>query len=152
MKRLGVWLATALGAGYAPFAPGTVGSAVGVGVYLLTRHWSPVSQAALVVAVTVAGVWASAVAARHFQREDPSHVVIDEVAGQLATFAFTGVGLVGIAIGFVAFRALDVVKPWPCGKLESLPHGVGIVGDDIMAGIYANLLLQVLVRALPGTV
>lgn len=150
MNRVAVLLATAAGAGYAPFAPGTVGSAVGVAIYFLTRHWSLSAQAALAVAAIVAGVWAAGVAARHFQREDPSQVVIDEVAGQLVTFAFTGVSVGGIAIGFVVFRILDVIKPWPCGRLESLPHGVGIVADDVMAGLYGNLLLQILIRTLPG--
>src|SRR5262245_26681830 len=95
MRRLGVILATAGGAGYFPIAPGTVGSAVGVVIYLLTSSWSIGAQAALLGVITIAGTWASTEAAKHFNREDPGHVVIDEVAGQLVTLFMTNAGIVG---------------------------------------------------------
>ena len=150
MKRLAVLLATAGGAGYVPFAPGTAGSAVGLVVYLLIRGWPPAWQAGLVLAISVIGVWASDVAARHFGREDPSEVVIDEVAGQLVTLLFTGAGPMAAVIGFVLFRALDVVKPWPARSFERFPGGIGIMADDLMAGVYGQLLLRGLAYVLPG--
>jgi phosphatidylglycerophosphatase A len=151
MTRLAVLLATSGGAGYMPVAPGTAGSAVGVLAFLLVDNWSIGSLMALIAVVTVVGVWASGRAARYFGREDPGPVVIDEVAGQLVTFAGTGVGLTGVLAGFVLFRAFDVIKPWPASRLEALPGGFGIMADDLMAGLYANLTLLVLLRLFPGT-
>jgi phosphatidylglycerophosphatase A len=117
MKRVGLLIATSGGLGYVPFAPGTVGSAVGVVLYLLTSHWSFQVQLALAGGVTLVGVWAAAVAARYFGKPDPTQVVIDEVAGQLVTFLGTGVGPTGAVVGFLIFRALDIIKPWPANRL-----------------------------------
>ena len=147
MRRVGVIVATVGGAGYFPVAPGTVGSAVGVAVYLLLpRGWLiPVT-----VVVTLVGIWAAGEAARHFAREDPGPVVVDEVAGQLLTLLFTGVGLRGAVLGFLLFRILDIVKPWPANRFERLPGGVGIMADDLMAGLYGNVLMQLAVRLAPS--
>jgi len=144
MSRLARWLATAGGAGYSPFAPGTAGSAVGVGIFLLTRHWPLWWQAGLVALVSIVGVWASSVAAVHFQREDPGQVVIDEVAGQLVSLLATGAGVAGAIVSFFFFRVFDVIKPWPANRAERLPGGWGIMTDDLVAGVYANLVLLVL--------
>jgi phosphatidylglycerophosphatase A len=150
MTRLAVLLATAGGAGYAPVAPGTVGSAVGAIAYLLTKDW-PVSWQLLAAgAVTLVGIWAATEAARHFGRHDPGQVVIDEVAGQWLTLLLTGVGSLGAAIGFFIFRALDVTKPWPARRLESLPAGLGIMADDVVVALYGNILLQIGVRVFSG--
>ena len=150
MTRLAVVLATAGGAGLVPVAPGTAGSAVGVVLYLLTSNWPLASQAALIIAITVAGVWASTVAERHFQREDPGPVVIDEVAGQLLTCFATGVSWRGALIAFLLFRVFDIVKPWPTRRFESFPGGVGIMADDLMAGVYGNLALRATLLLLPA--
>jgi phosphatidylglycerophosphatase A len=150
MKRLAVFLATSAGAGFAPIAPGTVGSLVGLVIYLYTMSWTLPDQAILVVAIIAIGVWASTKAAEYFSREDPGQVVIDEVAGQLVTLFATGVGLRGALVGFVFFRVLDIIKPWPAGRFERLHGGTGIMADDVMAGIYGNLLLQVALRIIPG--
>jgi phosphatidylglycerophosphatase A len=151
MTRLAVLLATAGGAGYAPIAPGTAGSAVGVAAFLLTNHWPAWWQIAVTGAVTVAGIWASTAAARHFGRHDPGPVVIDEVAGQWWTLLLTGVGPIGAIVGFVIFRALDVMKPWPARRLENLPAGLGIMADDLMVALYGNLILQIGARVVSGT-
>jgi len=145
MKRLAVLLATSLGAGYFPVAPGTAGSAVGVVIYLLTRHWSTFQQIALLAVISGVGVWAAELAARHFGRDDPGPVVIDEVAGQLLTLLLTGVGVGGAVIGFFVFRVLDIFKPWPARRLENLHGGLGIMADDLMVAIYGNVLMRVLV-------
>jgi phosphatidylglycerophosphatase A len=150
MTRLGTVLATVAGAGYAPFAPGTVGSLVGVLVYLLVQSWPAGSQAALLAALTVLGVWASFAAESHFRRHDPGEVVIDEVAGQFLTLAATAASGWGVALGFVLFRAMDIAKPWPARRFERLPGGYGIMADDLMAGVYAHLLLRLAQMAGPG--
>jgi len=147
MKRVAVLIATAGGAGYAPVAPGTAGSAVGFVIYLLTRHWPASWQIALLAGITIVGVWACHEAARHFGRKDPGQAVIDEVAGQLVTLYFTGAGLPAAVFGFLVFRALDIVKPWPARSFERLPGGIGIMADDVMAGIYANLALRLALTA-----
>ena len=141
MKGVAVAIATVGGAGYFPVAPGTVGSAAGVVVYLLTRHLDPAIQIGLFVAVCLVGTWASTVAARHFGREDPGYVVVDEVAGQLATLMLLDVGLLGASIGFLIFRVMDIIKPWPANRFEALHGGLGIMADDVMAGAYGWLVL-----------
>lgn len=150
MKRLGLVLATAGGAGCFPFAPGTVGSAVGVLVYLLVHSWPLGAQAGLLVALSAAGTWASHVAALHFQREDPGQVVIDEVAGQLLTLFATGASAWGIALGFLVFRALDIVKPWPARGFERFPGGYGIMADDLMVAVYGNVAVRLVQYAYPS--
>src|SRR5215831_7771662 len=136
-------VATALGAGYAPIAPGTWGSAVGLLLWfaLPSTIWI---QALAIVAVLVAGVWSGGVAEHHFGRTDPGQVVIDEVAGMLVTLFLNPVGWVGAFVGFLLFRAADIVKPFPARRLERLHGGFGIMADDVMAGIYANLALRVI--------
>ena len=150
MKRLAVWLATAGGAGYSPFAPGTAGSAVGIVLYLFTRTWPLAGQAGLVVGVSLVGIWVSDVAATYFGREDPGQVVIDEVAGQLVTLFATGAGVWGAVLGFGLFRVLDIFKPWPARGFERLPGGLGIMADDLMVGVYGNLLVRLARMLLPG--
>jgi phosphatidylglycerophosphatase A len=150
MKRLAIGIATTGGLGYAPIAPGTFGSAAGVAIYFLTTHWNLPAQVALAAAVTVVGIWASGIAAVFFGRSDPSQVVIDEVAGQLVTYLGTGVGWKGAIVGFLLFRALDIVKPWPANRLEALHGGVGIVADDVMAGLYGCAMLHALIWLVPS--
>jgi phosphatidylglycerophosphatase A len=150
VTRLAVILATAGYAGYFPIAPGTVGSAVGVLVYLLV-WWteSAVVEVALVAVTFAAGTWAATHAERFFGGIDPGPVVIDEVLGMLVTLAFIPVGWTGILTGFVLFRVFDVIKPYPANRLEKFHGGFGIMADDAMAGIYANLALRALMWLLP---
>ena len=149
MKALALAIATAGGAGYFPFAPGTVGSAVGIVVYLLTRDLNAGTQIGLFVAICIVGTWASTIAAAHFGREDPGYVVVDEVAGQLATLLLLDVGLVGVFLGFLIFRVLDIIKPWPANRFEALHGGLGIMADDVMAGAYGWVLLWGLIYLVP---
>jgi phosphatidylglycerophosphatase A len=155
MRRAAVAIATVGGLGYFPIAPGTVGSAAGVALYLVTTSWNWTAQLALIAAVSLVGIWASTEAARHFKREDPGAVVVDEVAGQLVTlFAIGGVGLLltwrGLLIGFFIFRALDIIKPYPANRFERLHGGLGIMADDLMAGVYGNLLMWAVVSMFPS--
>ena len=151
MIRLAVLLATAGYSGYFPIAPGTVGSAVGLLVYLLV-WWtaSPAVEIALIVGLFAAGVWAGTVAERYFGGIDPGPVVIDEVVGMLITLAFIPVGISGAIAGFVLFRVFDVIKPFPAARFERLHGGLGVMADDAMAAIYANLSLRLLIVLLPG--
>jgi len=150
MRRVAMLVATSGGAGYFPIAPGTAGSAVGVVIYFLTRGWPLVWQAGLVGAISLAGIWAAGVAARQLGREDPGQVVVDEVAGQLVTLFASGVSWAGMLLGFLVFRILDIIKPWPADRFERLPGGLGIMADDLMAGVYGAVILQIAVRLVPG--
>ena len=150
MTRFGVWIATSGPAGYAPIAPGTFGSAVGVLIYLATWRQSFEVQTLLTLGVVLLGIWAATVASQHFAKPDPSHVVIDEVAGQLVTFVGLTVSWPGVLAGFLLFRALDIIKPWPANRLEALHGGLGIMADDVMAAVYANLILRAALYSFPG--
>jgi len=113
VKKLGVAIATVGGAGFFPIAPGTVGSAVGVVIYMATRTWSAPAQFGLLAVITVIGIWAAGVTEKALNREDPGPVVIDEVAGQLVTLFLTGVRWPGALLGFFVFRLLDITQPPP---------------------------------------
>jgi len=151
MRLAALLLATCGYAGYFPFAPGTVGSAVGLVVYAALRATLPgaASDAAAVVAVLAAGTWAATAAEEHFGKKDPGPIVIDEVLGMLVTLAFLDVGLSGAIVGFLLFRVFDIVKPYPAGKLEDLPRGLGVMADDAMAGLYAHVTLRAVIWAVP---
>ncbi len=151
MTRLGVFIATVGYCGYFPIAPGTVGSAAGLVVYLLV-WWaqSTYVEAGLIATVYGVGIWAGTIAERHFGGIDPGPVVIDEVLGMLITLAFMPVGFATAVAGFVLFRVFDVIKPYPAGRFERLHGGLGVMSDDAMAAVYANLALRALVYFLPG--
>jgi phosphatidylglycerophosphatase A len=136
-------LSTALGVGYIPFAPGTFGSAAGLLLWAMLPS-SPYVQGAAIGLLFIGGSWSGNVAERHFGRADPGQVVIDEVMGMLITLFMNPVGWAGAALGFLLFRAADVVKPYPANRLERLPGGLGVMADDGMAAIYANLALRVM--------
>ena len=138
---VGLAIATVFGIGYAPIAPGTFGSAAGLILWWLLPA-SPAVQAAAIVAIFIAGSWGGSVAERHFGRADPGQVVIDEVMGMLITLWLNPVGWVGALAGFFLFRVFDVIKPYPANRLEQLHGGIGVMADDGMAAIYANLALR----------
>lgn len=151
LRRLGVFIATCAHVGYAPVAPGTFGSAVGLVVYyLLRRQASTAVELGAIALILVVGLWSATEAEHHFGGIDPGPVVIDEVIGMLITLALHPVNVAGAIVGFFIFRVLDVVKPWPARRLELLPGGFGVVLDDVMAGVYGNLLMWGLVRLLPS--
>jgi phosphatidylglycerophosphatase A len=142
--------ATALGAGYSPIASGTAGSAVA----LLILWLVPFSRVGLVVffvVVTVAGTWAAHVAEAAVGSKDPGVIVIDEVAGMTLSVLVLPLPLTWrvLLVGFVLFRIFDVVKPFPAGRSQRLRGGVGVMIDDIIAGLYALILLLAL-RAVTG--
>ena len=145
-----VLVATGLGVGYAPLVPGTFGSMLGVALYALlaaSGGW-PLALSGL-VAVTVLGFWSADAAERQLGRRDPGQIVIDEVSGQMVSLIFLPLNFGLLVAGFFLFRLFDILKPFPVRRLEALPGGSGIMADDLMAGLYANLVLQALVRWTP---
>jgi phosphatidylglycerophosphatase A len=141
LQRLALALATVLGIGYAPVAPGTFGSAAGLVLWAILPS-TPAVQGATITALFIAGSWSGSAAERHFGRTDPGQVVIDEVMGMLITLFMIPVGWLGATVGFLLFRVADVIKPWPANRLERLHGGVGVMADDAMAAVYANIALR----------
>jgi phosphatidylglycerophosphatase A len=148
--RLAVFLATVAYCGYFPIAPGTVGSAAGLLVYLLV-WWtqSPLVEVGLIVVTFAVVTWAATHAERYFGAIDPGPVVIDEVLGMLVTLAFIPVGVSGALVGFFLFRVFDVIKPYPANRLEKYHGGFGIMADDFAAGVYANICLRMVIWLVP---
>jgi phosphatidylglycerophosphatase A len=151
MRRLAVFLATCGYVGYAPVAPGTFGSAAGLAVFALVRgSGSMVVEIATIVALFAIGVWSGTEAEHHFGGVDPGPIVLDEVVGMLITLALIPVNAMGAFVAFLVFRALDVVKPWPSGRFERLPGGLGVMADDGMAALYGNGVMRILVALTPA--
>jgi phosphatidylglycerophosphatase A len=100
--------------------------------------------------LVVAGAWSARLAERALGVEDPGPVVIDEVVGMLVSLLFLPGTWPVMVAAFIAFRVFDIVKPWPAGRLEDVPGGWGVMADDVMAGVYANLTIQILLWARPG--
>jgi phosphatidylglycerophosphatase A len=138
---IGLALATVGGVGYTPLAPGTFGSAAGLACWWLLPHDAG-TQSIAIVSLFVVGCWAGGIAERYFGRTDPGHVVLDEVVGMLITLFMNPVSWKGAIAAFLLFRVMDVTKPFPSNRLESLHGGVGVMADDAMAAIYANVALR----------
>lgn len=149
VSRSAFVVATGLGSGYSPIAPGTAGSLVGLVLFWPVARLEAAQVLAATVVVTLLAVLAAHHVARAVGRKDPGLVVVDEVAGQWVSLLFLPFTLGTAIAAFFLFRLMDVLKPWPARDLEHLPGGVGIVADDIMAGVYANLLLRAFLTVWP---
>jgi phosphatidylglycerophosphatase A len=140
-------VATAIGAGYAPVVPGTFGSAVGVLAFLALDGLGPWLYVLATLGLLSLGIWAADTVEREFGRKDDGRIVIDEVVGQLITYAplvFLGVrvGWPWLVTGFVAFRVFDIWKPGPARRAEeAFAGGAGVMLDDVVAGLAAAALL-----------
>lgn len=144
--RISIAVASVFHIGFIPGAPGTYASIATTLVFLIV-HWHssrivPALHLSAVCLLTLVGVLTASDASRSTGIEDPSFVVIDEAAGQLLTFLFLPVNALNLILGTLAFRCFDIWKPYPIRKLEPLGNGVGIMADDLLAGVYANLVLQ----------
>ena len=136
-------MATGFGAGYAPAAPGTAGSLVGLILVFLLQNRSWVLYAAVLLAVFALGVYTSGRFERATGEKDSQRIVIDEIAGMLVVGVLLPSGAAYGIGGFVLFRALDILKPFPARWFErNAPGGWGVMLDDLVAGLYANLILQ----------
>jgi phosphatidylglycerophosphatase A len=136
-------VATAFGSGYSPFAPGTAGSAVGLLLFWPMAGWRWPWQVGACLALLLVGALAATRVAERVGSKDPGIVVVDEVLGQWVTLLALPFTPATAVLGFLLFRAMDIVKPWPARDLERLPGGWGIMADDVAAGVYAHLALRV---------
>jgi phosphatidylglycerophosphatase A len=145
-------VATFFGIGHLRPGPGTCGSATTVVLWWLLAHkitlsWQPWAAALLALVAILAGIPAATRVSRASGRKDPQFVVIDEVAGQLVTLIAAPVAWQSLLLGFILFRAFDIVKPPPVRQLERLPEGIGIVVDDVGAGLYALAVMQIVLHS-----
>ena len=150
MKHVAVLVSSFGYVGFFPIAPGTAGSLAALALFAFIRWIGVPSIELLAIAVVfVVGVWAAQGTERALGRKDPGIVVIDEVLGMLITLALLPLSLTGIALGFLLFRILDVIKPYPAAQFENLHGGLGIMADDAVAGLYAHLALRACVWLMP---
>jgi phosphatidylglycerophosphatase A len=147
--RLAQIVASFFYVGYVPIIPGTFGSLAAFLPYFFLLHAAWPVYIATIVLVTAAGIWAAGTMERTTKIIDPSFVVIDEVAGQLITLFLIPFSWPAILAGFILFRVLDIIKPFPAGNAEKLPGGWGIMLDDVLVGVYGNILLQIIFVVLP---
>jgi len=147
LSRLSKIIATFFYVGYLPLIPGTFGSAAALLLYIFLKPGLLAQYAFLALFLSL-GFYFSGKAEKQFNSKDPKYIVIDEVAGMFLTLLFVPLDLRLLVIGFLLFRVLDTVKPYPADRLQNLPGSAGIMLDDIVAGLYANIILQFLSRVL----
>jgi phosphatidylglycerophosphatase A len=143
---------TGLGAGYLPLAPGTWGSLVAL-LLVFLLHWvlpahETMVLGGFVVLLTFPAIVLSTRVSLSENDPDPSKIVIDEILGQVLCLLWVPVSMVSLVAGFFLFRFFDIVKPFPVRNSEKLPGGVGIVCDDLIAGLYAGLSLKILAEVM----
>lgn len=143
-ERVAFAIALWFGCGLSPIAPGTVGTLGALPVYLAVRGGGPIAILAVAALATVVGIWAAGVVARSRATADPQIVVVDEVAGVLVALAAAPPTWAGVTLAVLLFRLFDITKPFPARAAERLHGGLGIVLDDVVAGIYAALVVLAL--------
>jgi phosphatidylglycerophosphatase A len=153
MRQVVIFIATGAWSGYAPVAPGTFGSIVGliVGCLCFAPIWrrSPAAFLMVFLIVIVMACWIAGSADKILGDHDSSKIVLDEVLGMVATMFMNPTGWISLAAGFALFRIFDIIKPFPASFIDRrVRGGAGVMLDDIAAGIYANLVLQVARRLL----
>ena len=149
MHTLIMFIATGFYSGYLPKAPGTWGSLVGLLLFFLLHTLNLQIYLAVVAAIFVIGTFAAGEAEKIMDRKDPGLVVIDEIVGILITMIAIPATPLAMALGFILFRIFDIWKPFPIRLIDQRFHGgLGIMLDDIVAGIFSLVILQVLVRFL----
>lgn len=145
-----VLLGLGFGAGLAPKAPGTFGTAAAIPLYLILAGFDLAIYLSALVAISIVGVWICSKTAARLQCHDHPAIVWDEIAGFLLTMLAMPLSLINIIIGFVLFRFFDILKPWPIKWIDRNVHGgVGIMLDDLLAGAFAWLVLFLLNRSNP---
>ena len=150
MRRFIFLLATGFGAGYSPIAPGTLGTLLAIPIYFFLSEISfPLYQLTLLTFFFLS-CWISGQAQQYFGKTDDQRIVIDEMMGFFITMLWVTKTPFFILVGFILFRFFDILKPFPIHRFEKVKGGFGVVLDDVMAGVYANIILH-LIKFLPLT-
>jgi phosphatidylglycerophosphatase A len=140
-EKLITFLATGFGSGLVPFAPGTVGTLVGVLICLLCLPMPWTLRLPFVLALLVLSIYVADQAEKIYQKKDDQRIVIDEIIGFQVTMLPVAITGLNLCVGFVLFRIFDILKPFPIGNLQKLSGGWGVVIDDVAAGIYAGAIM-----------
>lgn len=144
-KKLAILISTVLYIGYSPLAPGTTGTLIAIPLVLILSLFSPFTYGVTTGVIFFCGVWSSGKAELFFQKKDAPPIVIDEVVGFLISMFFLPPKWQYLFLGFFLFRFLDIVKPYPANFMnKQVKGGWGIVMDDVFAGIYTNIVLQII--------
>jgi phosphatidylglycerophosphatase A len=142
-NRLILFVATGAYSGYFPVFPGTVGTLVGIGIYLLIYTSNPLFYISILFCLFFFAVFISAKGEKILLENDSSHIVIDEIFGFLVAMAFVPNRFLYIVLGFFFFRLFDIIKIFPASYFDKkVKNGYGVVLDDLVAGVYTNLVLQ----------
>lgn len=143
--RAALWVATGFGAGKAPIAPGTVGTLLAIPLFWILSVLPPFAYAVVVLVLFLVGGWICQIAEEDLGEHDAPAIVWDEIVGFLITMFLAPEGWRWLVIGFLLFRLFDIWKPFPIRAMERLEGGFGIMADDAVAGIFACLVMQLLV-------
>jgi phosphatidylglycerophosphatase A len=158
MKRYknSIWklIVSGFGLGYSPVAPGTMGAIGALFLAILLIRYAPYPYlilACLSLIFTILGIIGSD-KLRYLWGKDPSRIVVDEMVGMWISLMWVGSNWIPLFSAFIIFRFFDIVKPFGIRKTEQLPGGLGVMADDILAGIYTNLIMQIAFRIIPGLI
>jgi phosphatidylglycerophosphatase A len=144
-----LFLATGFCAGNIPFAPGTFGSLIGLPLCFALAGMSAAGAMLWTLLFIIFAVWIADAAEKILEQNDPGCIVIDEIAGMLVALVGLPFNPITVVIGFIVFRILDILKPFPIRDLDKrIPGGLGVVADDVAAGIITNLLLRIISQIL----
>ena len=150
LKRAGDFLIKAVSTGffigYLPLVPGTFGSIVGVGLFYLLKGAAPLTYFLFIFGIIALGLITCGRMEKLLNKKDPGCIVIDEVAGMLIALSFMPDDFKIIFLAFLIFRILDTLKPYPAARLENRRGALGVMGDDLIAGIYTNIVLLLILK------
>ncbi len=147
LDKLALILASWFGVAMMPVVPGTFGTLAAIPFAVAVAYLSPVAGAYVLFFFILLAIWVSDRSARVLGKDDPAEVVIDEVVGLLLTLFLLPATGFNLFMGFILFRFFDILKPYPIRKLEKIGGGAGIVLDDLLAGVFANVCLRIMAYA-----
>jgi len=143
--KISEWIATCFKVGYLPFAPGTWGSVFAILLWwVLLKDLNTYIFGAIIIIFLLIGIVVSNIIIDQSGDHDPSYIIIDELVGQWLALFLIPDGFFNIAISFILFRFFDIIKPWPIRLIEKLPKGLGVMSDDLSAGLITLVLIQVI--------
>ena len=143
--KISEWIATCFKVGYLPFAPGTWGSIFAILLWwVLLKDLNTYIFGAIIIIFLLIGIVVSNIIIDQSGDHDPSHIIIDELVGQWLALFLIPDGFFNIAISFILFRFFDIIKPWPIRLIEKFPKGLGVMSDDLTAGLITLILIQII--------
>jgi phosphatidylglycerophosphatase A len=149
IDKIAIFIATGFYSGYFPLAPGTMGTIVAIPFYFIISLFNSIIYYSIIILVLfIIGTIASSKAIKIYRQEDPSPVVLDEIVGFLVALFLIEITWWRLLAAFFIFRFFDITKPFPVGAVERIGKGFGIMADDLIAGIYTNLIMHLAIKFL----